>query len=462
MISSRWDSFINDLADEILHLLNEVSGTQLKVGIYPYISITRKGIQLIFQGDTVLSKYEKIIDKILEKKQVGKNFSFEYVDKKIKDIMVDIEVEKRRGEREDLKEYTKKKLEEFFNDSFKSIRLWTITVKIENLIFKDLRRLKVGDVIFRKLTSNRLKFYREMFRNIIMENPKYSKDSKRKMFKTFNKRLAEEFPTNSVIAEVSVEAVKEVAESIAFDKIRGAINIIKFFWNTLPEFNIGINGDIITNNRNFSLLYNEKVGEVITSFHLIGFLPTQVLDRENLSKMKKLGFDFIGEYLITRDTKKENLMERIINSIHWYSLGSSLLSSKIKESKKSPLSVWEKEFKLVKFDLANKFLNLITGLESLLIFDPNENISNNLSERVAFLVFKTFEDRKRIKKKLKEFYNLRSSAVHKGKTGITVDNWKILRWLVRISILKALYLVRRGIIRSEEEFKNYFEELKLS
>ena len=183
MISSKWDSFINDLADEILHLLNEVSGTQLKVGIYPYISITRKGIQLIFQGDTVLSKYEKIIDKILEKKQVGKNFSFEYVDKKIKDIMVDIEVEKRRGEREDLKEYTKKKLEEFFNDAFKSIRLWTITVKIENLIFKDLRRLKVGDVIFRKLTSNRLKFYRKMFRNIIMKNPKYFKGSKREMFK---------------------------------------------------------------------------------------------------------------------------------------------------------------------------------------------------------------------------------------------------------------------------------------
>lgn len=62
-----------------------------------------------------------------------------------------------------------------------------------------------------------------------------------------------------------------------------------------------------------------------------------------------------------------------------------------------------------------KAVLILTALESLLLKDDREPITQNLADRIAWVVGRDSEERMRVAANVREIYGLRSGYVHHGK-----------------------------------------------
>ncbi len=65
-------------------------------------------------------------------------------------------------------------------------------------------------------------------------------------------------------------------------------------------------------------------------------------------------------------------------------------------------------------DIANKLIYLFVALESILLNGTREIISSNISERTAFIIGRSVDERIAIKNTIKQAYDLRSKFFHHG------------------------------------------------
>jgi hypothetical protein len=71
--------------------------------------------------------------------------------------------------------------------------------------------------------------------------------------------------------------------------------------------------------------------------------------------------------------------------------------------------------------VSHKIVFVIAAIESMLLKDSNEPIQKNLGERMAFLVGKSLDERKRIVANVDEFYRIRSRLIHHGREAGATD-----------------------------------------
>lgn len=114
--------------------------------------------------------------------------------------------------------------------------------------------------------------------------------------------------------------------------------------------------------------------------------------------------------------------------------------------------------------LEEQFVGLAIALESLLVGDEGKgpfsttgSISQNLGERVAFLLAAEYKDRKAMLSETKRLYGLRSAIVHRGQTVSSADLIK-MDGLVKQATLA--FIVHD--FKSWSEFQKWVEEQKLS
>ena len=111
--------------------------------------------------------------------------------------------------------------------------------------------------------------------------------------------------------------------------------------------------------------------------------------------------------------------------------------------------------------LNERLLKTMVALESLLIIG-NEPVQNNIAERAAFILGLNYNDRKRIKKFIKDMYKLRSNVVHRGFTYISIGELKHLISLVRETIIVLILKKDRFGLETQQDFYEWFEKKKLS
>ncbi|NJK44080.1 MAG: hypothetical protein HC933_07125 [Pleurocapsa sp. SU_196_0] len=110
-------------------------------------------------------------------------------------------------------------------------------------------------------------------------------------------------------------------------------------------------------------------------------------------------------------------------------------------------------------EITNKVLSLTTCLETF--FTPEKDsglpISNTISESIALLMFKDFNNRKAAKKRIKELYDLRSRITHGSKISVSDDDLiqlMIFCYSVTRFISKKLDVyIKRKDIQNEVEIK---------
>ena len=108
----------------------------------------------------------------------------------------------------------------------------------------------------------------------------------------------------------------------------------------------------------------------------------------------------------------------------------------------------------------DKLVYILVGLESILLKDSNEPITQNLSDRIAFLVGRDLQQRRDIVQSTKKAYKLRSDFVHHG---ASIESLEILQKFMEIAwnVMLALIGSTRQL-RTRQELIDHLDDRRLS
>lgn len=110
-------------------------------------------------------------------------------------------------------------------------------------------------------------------------------------------------------------------------------------------------------------------------------------------------------------------------------------------------------------DLSSRLVYLLAALESIYIKDSNEPIQQNLGERMATLLGKTLDEKKKIIKNVKEIYSKRSAFVHHAHSLDDIEEFEKFSynaWLVLIQAIKSY-----DQFKSKHEYISSIDDYKL-
>ena len=444
---------VNKVKDHLLKICNETKELDPKSFKNFRRMWFRRDIS-VFLDDTDIKEFNKAMDKIREDEFIRYNFTEKFIESKLEEIISEafkLPQNKReqfiKNELQQLKSYLKKEINE-----------WFFIVPIENLSVK--RKFSVGDVVFYKINRYRKRKLKNLMEKIIKDNKNYTKKQKKEFLKTQEKYIIN--PLEGVTcAEVKVRGVIDSAQQTVLHKIRLALSILKlysYYNDDSYKRYFGIVGEVIRHTDRVIIRYPEDQKNINPLFEKVGYLFEYELDKNRIKFMKKNGFDKLNKIL-----KKQNPTEfesRLLTSIYWFGKAMNIQVTHDKQA------IYEKKKKkhenLEYFSIGERFLKLFISLECLLIFDENEPITNNISERCALLLVKKYEDRKKIKNKIKDLYKLRSKIVHHGEVFIPKNDLVYLTDIVQAVIITLIKLKDKFNFRTKEDLREYFERVKLS
>ena len=271
--------------------------------------------------------------------------------------------------------------------------------------------------------------------------------------------------SNRVCAEVKVKGLLDKSREIALKKVRTALNILRLY--TYPHSDdflrryVGIVGEVIPRDVRYILGFTEDKKWILPMPEDFGYLAPFELDSERIETMKNNGFEIVNE-ILKRDTHN-SFETRLLASIYWFGSGVNISEIKAAEiQKQKDEKQKNKHVDFEYFNAGDRFLKLFIALEALLIFGEHEPITNNLAERVAFLLNNEYEKRKEIKKRMKDLYRVRSKIVHHGGVDITHYDLQYLT-VVTQQVIITLILGKDELgIKNKEDLMEWFEKQKRS
>lgn len=396
----------------------------------------RKGTG-IFLDEEGFSYFNTASDGVFEDEFIKDNFPVEYINDKLKDIIS----ETSKLEEDKRTEFIEDNVNSLRDNLKSEIKEWVFWIPIHNLSINET--MYVGNV--------------KLF---IFDNAEAEKIKRTEIYKDHVDEISEYLINPNIdktLAEVKVRGIQDYAKLLAIKKINLAINSLKLFIHQ-DDSQFGIEGEVFPSiiRRLYAYSGSEEVPFLLTE--RVGELRPFELDEEKLEFMKKHGFDELSNIL-----KKDSISDyesRLLNSIYWFgeALSISIHDEKnlvFRESKR-------KHENLEYFNYGEKAVKLFTALESVLIFNKDEPLTENMSERVAMIRGNNYERRKKIKSRIKELYDIRSTIVHDGNVFVSkYDVWDLseqVRWVL-IDLIK---LKIEFDFKSRGDLRKYIDKLKFT
>jgi Apea-like HEPN len=238
----------------------------------------------------------------------------------------------------------------------------------------------------------------------------------------------------SVYAKVPVEATDtEAAKSLAERKLRLTLDALNFFGDFfgVTESRVILPGDA-TVSQVKTFIYSQATHEqhVSLGFRSLSFpFSFESIDTPSANKS---GFWRVNSMLANQPAS--SLDEKILSSIQWAGRASVEVR-------------WEEAFLL-----------FCVSLEALLLSRrTNSEITQTFSLRGAHLLVKDAAHRKEAYDDLKYLYGIRSSIVHSGHTRVAEADLSKIRWLAKTALLIMLVREPFSIMRTEDEFEEWFQ-----
>jgi hypothetical protein len=147
---------------------------------------------------------------------------------------------------------------------------------------------------------------------------------------------------------------------------------------TIPRISPAISGD----------------GQYAVSSRLIGSPMKLELTQQNIENMKKVGVFDLADLLKKKARDLNDFEEALLRGVHWF--GNS-------QAQAEP---------------ENRLLSLVTCLEAYLTPKDGSPIGAAIGEGTALLVAEGVENRKQVKKFVRDRYRERSAVSHGGKTSV--------------------------------------------
>jgi Apea-like HEPN len=392
------------------------------------------GFALVDEG---AEKYDSITREFLEKLKWSEKYTESNTEKKLREL-VSKAIEGKGNTF--LENMLQKMVDEY--DSIN--QLASVFLPIDGIsIMKDL---EFGEFTFRKNSPELKERITRMFAKAV-EKTSNTKKAK-KIFKTDVSKKLEQMFEHQVIAEFKVIAEASRAQEIALRKMRRTLDIIRtsipLLYSSNFKIEVGIGGEVPPSSFITFSVSNQSanINETLLS-------PDRAyeLDKKSMKKMEDCGLLIALELFKMQDKDTVNpIQESYLQAIHWLA---------------NAQSQRERE---------NKFLSLVTCLETFLAPEKDSGlpITNTVAESYVFLIFSgsdlksaskksketPYELRKRVKKRIKELYDIRSKITHGGKVyltekdmnDLTVAAYTIMRHIFNnLSVYTSLVDVRRRV-----------------
>lgn len=338
-------------------------------------------------------------------------------------------------------------------------------IPIENLRIN--RSFTIGDVNFEIYNNKNKKELEKIAQDILLKKPNIDKQKINAaikylfIFNTENKKY-----TPLTIANVNVNATKKTSQKVVYRKVRLALHILKLLalnekniksYDNIPK-HFAIQGELIRSDNISVFGYKNDYREFFMSSFWTGYNEIFEITSAMKKEMRKNGWTKLNEIL--RQNQINQFEKRLLTAIFLYGEALSEEISFFEDVKNDKKSDTIKH--LDDYKINNRFLKLFIALEALLIRDNSEPVINNISERSALILYKQYEKRRGTKINMKQLYKKRSGIVHHGNTSLTVQDLETLTKYTRDVILNTIKIIEKTQIKSDENFFDYFEKLKLS
>lgn len=388
--------------------------------------------------DEFVDDYTDLVNRITNEKVLQNRFSDRFIKKKLNEIVINAKVQNDRTKIE--KELTDliKEQEKYNTEIACYIPICGIELRL-----KELNIGKVTFVIFSKEDANL------MFRSIIkiIDSNKSDEEIKKQQKKYVETQIYS--IVNKVISKYVVIAENDKARELALIETRRALDILKFYIPSfhppltrkpnegfkIDEVNVGIYGEVFTTER-LCIVTSATIKKFSIHHELIGNYFPFIVDDTCYREMETRGLSRLSN-IISKDYNSLNGYEKIvIRAIHWF------------------------VSQLSQAELENKLLNLTTCMETILTPRDNSPITNAIAEGIAIILGSTLDDRKKIKKLVKDLYGKRSAVSHGGKKEILVTD---IGKLIQICGDLLLWLIENeNGFTSQQDILNWIEEKKLT
>lgn len=384
--------------------------------------ISRHGKIFIHHGisfvlvDEGLNAYNDAVDEILRDEFFDDNFTRQYVERNIVQDFIASHYKSYRDGNLDIKVELNSIIRELRSFSDK----YTVIIPIGGIKFDRKKSLKVGNV---KIGRFRKKHFSPL------------KLKKISPIKSYIQGLE-----GKVVGVIEVKGESSKAMEKALLEVSRALNAlrlyVRFFYYRSTDVQIRLMPQIMIGSIGPNLI-DQKSNKVLCTGESAGSRPF-VIDNKNLKKMRRFYFGEINSLLQSKRHELTPFEREILLSINWYGTAVDMT------------------------DPVLKFLNYAIVLEVLVSKqerDSDRTITDKLAEGIAFLLGKGYENRYKIKRKIKKLYRIRSSIVHGREESVDEQNLLLIEHVALTLILKLLK--KRGLFRTNEELLDWIEEKRL-
>lgn len=318
---------------------------------------------------------------------------------------------------------------------------WVVHMRIEGLAPEGLP-YKFGKVNFWVADENNLDELKKPYNAIIdgRTDPPETKLSLKTEFENSIKKYFLDFP----IASVEVSACDgEAACSAARRELRLTMDVINFYSDILIS-TPGLGAQLyfvgeLRPARELLLAY-----ETSQSFYHRWLRRVGPLAPISFKAIEPVNAEKVGFYRIKKILEKYNrspIEERILASIQWAGKAAVERQQRPEEA----------------------FLHYAIALETIMLGRQQDiELSYRLSMRTAVLTGDTPENREKVKKEVRDLYNIRSKIVHSGHYEVANADVEKIRVLAFICIMRILNEKPFISMIKEQEIDNWFDKAMLS
>jgi Apea-like HEPN len=416
---------LSNVVDQIRLIASQVSNISEKFERNRLIFITDDGLAFSL-NDEVKELYEKLTSEFLNKLK----WSDKYTEKKTSEVIKDLVLKAMQGVSVDeIKNLVEERVRTY--DAFDRISHVYIPIS-------GVRVQKQVDLFGVKFKQNSQRLKERVLKNIkdVVRQTLNDDEGKNESYKIANEHLEGifKFPT---IAECIIIADPDRAEQIALNRVRGILDVIRvsipLTYPSTHKVKVGV-GDEITFSSLKTISVSSEAARINES--RIGPLALFDLNTTSIKKLRQQGL--LKALTLQNKTDLTEVEELYLRAIHW--LGDSQNQT----------------------ETANKVLSLTTCLE--IFFTPEKDsglsISNTISESIALLMVKGLDNRKTVKKRIKDLYNLRSRITHGLTISIADED---LNQLMNFCYSVVRFIFKKlGIYKQRKDIQIEVEAKKLS
>lgn len=385
----NFEKYVDEIAQIIEDNINRLkSGDILKHPVYCMSSENRFELSL-----EEYKKLSNIVDEISNEDNLGAKFPKNHIfDQLVREVIM--KSYNLDSTSEEIKSNLKVELNDFENILNEGFKEWTYFIPISGITVDD--KIEFGSMIIYPF---------EIFQNEIFEEFNIPKDSIEYLEVMDDMQNLKSL----CFVKLNIPGTKETSRDKALCKVNELLSIFSLYKpHNINGF--GIMGDVLPLSSEIIAFFNNQDNLNITRKRTIRIRPFNL--SESYELMKKFHLDYLID-LINKE-KLGYVEENLLNAIQWYYESVKREADFDEEVAKSTLDSKEYYEHYTYFKLGIKIINLISSLESLLVF---KKITKKDTMEERFNLIMNFKNNpiNDYSKEFWELYDIRNDIAHSNK-----------------------------------------------